>query len=114
MGFQQAALSSLGRYWWWRSARSSVVRPWPLCSALFLIVLPIAGFPLGGVDWVALVAMLALCSVAMTAAGVALAWWVDSSAGYHALLPILLMPAWFASGDVLGAARRLDGDPVAF
>ena len=65
---------------------------------LFLIVLPIAGFSLAGVDWVALVAMLALCSVAMTAAGVALAWWVDSSAGYHALMSILLMPAWFASG----------------
>jgi ABC-2 type transport system permease protein len=34
----------------------------------------------------------------MTAAGVALAWWVDSTAGYHGLMSVLLMPAWFASG----------------
>jgi len=67
-------------------------------ALLFLIVLPVAGFSLASVDWASLIALLALCGVAMTAAGVALAWWVDSTAGYHGLMSVLLLPAWFASG----------------
>ena len=67
-------------------------------SLLFLILLPLAGFSLGSIDWLALLLMLSLCGLAMTAAGVALAWWVDSTAGYHGLMSVLLLPAWFASG----------------
>ena len=27
-----------------------------------------------------------------------LAWWIDSTAGYHGVMSVLLLPAWFASG----------------
>ena len=67
-------------------------------SLLFLVLLPLAGFDAGVVDWLSLVAMLAVAGLAMTAAGVALAWWVDSSHGYHGIMSVLLLPAWFASG----------------
>ncbi len=67
-------------------------------SLLFMLLVPLAGFSWGAIDWVALLMMLALCGLAMTAAGVALAWWVDSTAGYHGLMSVLLLPAWFASG----------------
>jgi ABC-2 type transport system permease protein len=98
-GFMQAALVGPG-------TRSAVALGKMLAGAtlalgqslLFLILLPLAGFTLGAVDWLALIGCLALCGLAMTAAGVALAWWVDSTAGYHGLMSVLLMPAWFASG----------------
>jgi ABC-2 type transport system permease protein len=67
-------------------------------ALLFLILIPWAGFSFAGVDWLNLIAVLAVSGVAMTAAGVALAWWVDSTAGYHGLMSVLLLPAWFASG----------------
>jgi ABC-2 type transport system permease protein len=69
-----------------------------LQALLFLILLPLAGFSFGTVDWISLIGMLAISGLAMTAAGVALAWWVDSTAGYHGLMSVLLLPAWFASG----------------
>lgn len=98
-GFMQAALVGPG-------TRSSVALGKMLGGAtlsllqalLFLVLLPLAGFSFGAVDWPSLIGVLALCGLAMTAAGVALAWWVDSTAGYHGLMSVLLMPAWFASG----------------
>jgi ABC-2 type transport system permease protein len=69
-----------------------------LQCAVFMALAPLAGFSLAGVAWPALVAALVLSALGVTAIGVVLAWWTDSTAGYHALMSILLLPAWFASG----------------
>ncbi len=67
-------------------------------AGLFLVMLPWAGFGAGQVDWPLLTAILALSSVALTALGFTIAWWLDSTQGYHAVMSVLLIPAWILSG----------------
>ncbi|NJL30627.1 MAG: ABC transporter permease [Phycisphaerales bacterium] len=44
--------------------------------------------------------VLAILAVGMTGLGLCLAWPMQSSAGFHAVMMILLMPMWFLSGAV--------------
>jgi ABC-2 type transport system permease protein len=39
-----------------------------------------------------------LSALALTGMGTALAWWVRSTAGYHAVMSIVLLPMWVLSG----------------
>jgi ABC-2 type transport system permease protein len=79
--------------------------------AVFMAMAPLAGFSLAGVAWPALLAALVLSALGVTAIGVVLAWWTDSTAGYHALMSLILLPAWFASGAMfpLPAGEGLAG-----
>lgn len=45
-------------------------------------------------------AVLALAAIAVGGLGLALAWWVDSSRGFHGLFTVALMPLWILSGAV--------------
>jgi ABC-2 type transport system permease protein len=90
-------------------------------AALFLLLAPLAGFPLLSVDWPALVAALALAAIGLAALGFAVAWWIDNVQGYHAIQMTLLVPLWIVSGamfpagpdrPVLGAIMR--ANPVAY
>jgi ABC-2 type transport system permease protein len=65
---------------------------------LCLIAAPLAGIPLAGVDWLTLLAALVLGCVALSAINFALAWLVDSTAGYHGILSVVLLPLWIVSG----------------
>jgi daunorubicin resistance ABC transporter membrane protein len=67
-------------------------------AALFLLLAPAAGFPLGSIRWPLLLAALGLTAVALASLGVALAWSVESVQGYHAIQMTLLTPAWVVSG----------------
>jgi len=67
-------------------------------SMLFVMLAPAAGFTLGEIDWPSLLAALVLGSFALCALGFAIAWWVDSSAGYHVIMSLLLLPMWILSG----------------
>lgn len=49
-------------------------------------------------------AFLPVIAVGLTGLGLVLAWPMDSTAGYHAMMNILLMPMWFLSGSVFPAA----------
>lgn len=71
-----------------------------LQGILFLLLAPLAGVPvtLGGALSV-LVALL-LISFALTAIGFALAWVMDSTAGYHGVMMLFLMPMWLLSGSM--------------
>jgi ABC-2 type transport system permease protein len=89
--------------------------------ALFLVLLPWAGYPLTRVDWPLLLAHLLLLGVGLTSLGFTLAWVLDSTQGYHAVMSVLLLPAWMLSGamfpveragPVLGAVMR--GNPVTY
>lgn len=69
-----------------------------LQAGLFLLFAPWAGFAYGGIDWLVLCSFLVMGAVALSAFGFALAWWIDSSQGYHAVMSVLLLPAWVLSG----------------
>jgi ABC-2 type transport system permease protein len=77
-----------------------------MAQALAFLVL----YPVIGGDWPGLLPMLgavlamALLAVGLTGLGLVLAWRMESTAGYHALMNILLMPMWFLSGAVFPAA----------
>ena len=69
-------------------------------AALFLLLAPWAGIRLAAVQVPLLVAVMVLTSFALTGLGITLAWWVRSTAGYHAVMSVLLIPMWVLSGGM--------------
>jgi ABC-2 type transport system permease protein len=67
-------------------------------AAVFLALLPLAGFDVRAVDWPLLAAMLVTASVGLASIGFAIAWWLDSTQGYHVVMSVLLIPLWILSG----------------
>jgi daunorubicin resistance ABC transporter membrane protein len=74
-------------------------------AACFLALAPAAGYELGAIDWPMVAAALVLSSIALCALGFAIAWWLDSQQGYHAVMSVLLLPAWILSGAMFPASR---------
>jgi daunorubicin resistance ABC transporter membrane protein len=72
-------------------------------SALFIVLAPMAGFELSAIDWPLLVAALALGCFSLCAMGFGVAWWLDSTAGYHVVMSLLLLPLWILSGAMFPA-----------
>jgi daunorubicin resistance ABC transporter membrane protein len=73
-------------------------------GAALVLLAPLAGFPLGGVDWALLAVALPLSALAFTALGFAVAWWIDSTQGYHAVMSVALIPLWMLSGAMFPPA----------
>lgn len=71
-----------------------------LQAGLFLLLAPFAGVTAATVNLPLLAAVMLLSSLALTGMGIALAWWVRSSAGYHAIMSVVLLPMWVLSGAV--------------
>jgi ABC-2 type transport system permease protein len=69
-----------------------------LQASLFLLFAPLAGVEAATVDVPLLAAVMVLSALALTGMGISLAWWVRSSAGYHAVMSILMLPMWVLSG----------------
>lgn len=65
---------------------------------LFLALCPLAGFKLGVVAWPYLIWMLFVTSMGLTGIGFFIAWWLKTTQGYHAVMSVLLLPAWIVSG----------------
>lgn len=76
-------------------------------AALFVLLCPLAGFRYGAIDWPLLATALLLTSVALTTVGCAVAWWLDSTQGYHVVMSVLLLPLWILSGSMFPAPRAL-------
>ena len=79
-------------------------------GVIFLVLAPLVGVRLSvaGVA-LALFVMLVL-SFALTALGLCIAWRMESTQGFHAIMNLFLMPMWFLSGalfPVAGAWRAL-------
>jgi ABC-type multidrug transport system permease subunit len=74
-------------------------------GALFLLLAPVAGFAFSDVAWVPLLSGLLLTSLALCTVGFAVAWWLDSTAGYHVVMSVLLLPLWIVSGAMFPAAK---------
>ncbi len=73
-------------------------------AVVFLLLWPLVGpWPGLGVAAATLgaaVAVGAVTAVGLTAMGLAIAWRMDSTAGFHAVMMLFLMPMWFLSGAV--------------
>ena len=57
--------------------------------------------------------MMALCAVALTALGFALAWRMDSSQGFHAVMSLVLLPMWLLSGGFFPVPPASPQEPLA-
>ena len=71
---------------------------------LFLLLAPLAGYGLQPVPTLLAAATLFLIALSLTSFGFAIAWWMDSVQGFHAILNLVLVPAWFLSGAMFPAA----------
>jgi ABC-2 type transport system permease protein len=98
-GFMQAVLAA-------PSSRVAVVLGKVLGGATLALIqagavlalAPLGGFHFADVTWSLLVAHLVLASIGLCAVGFAIAWWINSTQGYHAIMSVLLLPAWVVSG----------------
>jgi len=75
-----------------------------LQAAVLIALAPLAGFSLAAIDWPTLLGALVLASVGFTALGFAMAWWIDSTQGYHAVMMVALIPLWMLSGAMFPPA----------
>lgn len=67
-------------------------------AVVFMAMAPLAGVPLSFDRAAAGLGVLALLAVAVTGLGFALAWLMDSTAGYHGIMMLFLMPMLLLSG----------------
>ncbi len=67
-------------------------------ALVFMLLWPLVGSFPGIGPALAAVGVLALLSIAMTAMGLCIAWPMDSTAAFHAVMMLVLMPMWFLSG----------------
>lgn len=72
-------------------------------AALFLLLAPLAAIHVPLSALVALAGVLALLAFALTGLGLVIAWWLDSTQGFHAVMNLLLVPMWVLSGAVFPA-----------
>ena len=78
-------------------------------GALFLVFAPFAGIHLGLDAIAAAIVVMSLVAFALTSLGLVIAWRMESTQGFHAIMNLILMPIWFLSGAVfprLGRAER--------
>jgi ABC-2 type transport system permease protein len=69
-----------------------------LQAGLFCVLAPLAGIPIGLHQVLLLLPALLLVGLAMTGLGFLVAWPMDSTQGFHAIMNIFLMPLWMMSG----------------
>jgi len=65
---------------------------------LFVLLGYTLGFRLGPLELLAVVGWMFLVSLALTALGFVLAWRMDSTQGFHAVMSVFLLPMWLLSG----------------
>lgn len=98
-GFLQAVLVAPG-------SRASVVLGKCLGAAsiaviqglVFVLLSPLAGFDLLQIAWPQIVLGLSLSALSLCTLGFGVAWWLDSTAGYHVVMSLVLLPLWILSG----------------
>lgn len=69
-------------------------------ALIVLLTLPVLGVPLTLLGVLGAVAALACVSAALIGLGLAMAWIVDSTHGFHGVMNALLMPMWLISGAI--------------
>jgi ABC-2 type transport system permease protein len=72
---------------------------------IFLLFAPLAGFRIEPVQALALAGAIFLISFTLTGLGFVIAWKMESTAGFHAIMNLLLMPMWMVSGALFPLAE---------
>ena len=76
-------------------------------GASFLVLAPLAGIHLSLAAIVVSLAMMGLIAFALTSIGLMIAWRIESTQGFHAIMNLILIPIWLLSGAFFPA----DGAP---
>jgi ABC-2 type transport system permease protein len=78
-------------------------------ALLFLLLAPTVGIhpPIAGLALAAL--MMAILAFSLTALGFCIAWRMNSTQGFHAIMNLFLMPLWFLSGALFPAEGAMGG-----
>jgi len=71
---------------------------------IFLLFAPLAGFRPSLAGLVELAAVVYLISITYTLLGFLIAWQMDSSQGFHAVMNLVLVPLWMVSGALFTSA----------
>jgi ABC-2 type transport system permease protein len=71
---------------------------------ILLLFLPLTGAPLSLLLVLQLAAVLYLISFTFTGLGFLIAWKMESSQGFHAVMNLVLLPMWMVSGALFGFA----------
>lgn len=74
-----------------------------LQAALFLLLAPLGNADISLATLPLLFLVLAVFAFALTGLGFVLAWMLDSTQGFHAIMNLLLFPMWLLSGAVFPA-----------
>ncbi len=72
-------------------------------AMLFLLLAPLAGAPLSPVSFIAVSVALVPIAFGLSALGVLLAWPMESTQGFHAVMNLFLIPMWLLSGALFPA-----------
>jgi ABC-2 type transport system permease protein len=71
---------------------------------IFLVLAPLAGIALNTAAVMAAIAVMALVAFALTNLGLIIAWRIDSTQGFHAIMNLILLPIWMLSGAFFPAS----------
>jgi len=75
-----------------------------LQGLIFLAFAPLAGVRIGFFDLLPVVGAVFLISFTLTGLGFVIAWRMDSTSGFHAIMNLLLVPMWMVSGSLFPMA----------
>lgn len=73
-------------------------------SVLFLLLAPLVGISFTPASVMALFGVLVVVSLGLSALGFLVAWPMDSTQGFHAIMNLFLMPMWLLSGAFFPAS----------
>src|SRR3954470_24655768 len=71
---------------------------------IFLAFAPLAGVSVGVGELLPIIAAIFLISFTLTGLGFVIAWRMSSTAGFHAIMNLLLVPMWMVSGSLFPMA----------
>ncbi len=71
---------------------------------IFLCFAPLAGVGIGFAELLPVIAAIFLISFTLTGLGFAIAWKMESTAGFHGIMNLLLVPMWMVSGALFPMA----------
>jgi len=69
-----------------------------LQGALFLLLAPLVGIPLSVGAVLSTLAVMLIVGLALTSLGLIIAWRMESTQGFHAIMNLILIPIWLLSG----------------
>jgi len=75
-----------------------------LQGVLFLALAPLVGISLTVTSVIAVVLVIAAIAFALTSVGLVIAWRMESTQGFHAVMNLILMPIWILSGAFFPAS----------